>query len=37
MGILTLPTMILVDKEGKVVNRNIHITELDKEVGTLLR
>ncbi len=37
MGILTLPTMILVDKEGKVANRNIHITELDKEVGTLLR
>ena len=28
MGILTLPTMILVDDKGKVVNRNIHITEL---------
>lgn len=37
MGILTLPTMILVDQKGKVVNRNIHITEIDKEVKSLLR
>ena len=27
MGILTLPTMILVDDKGKVINRNVHITE----------
>ena len=33
MGILTLPTMLLIDKQGKVVNRNIHVTELDREVG----
>ena len=37
MGILTLPTMILVDKSGNVANRGIHITELDREVGNLLR
>lgn len=36
MGILTLPTMILVGKDGKVVNRGIHITELEREVGNLL-
>lgn len=37
MGILTLPTMLLIDKQGKVANRNIHAAELDKEVGTLVR
>jgi hypothetical protein len=37
MGILTLPTMILVDEDGKVVNRNIHAAELDQELGKLLR
>jgi thiol-disulfide isomerase/thioredoxin len=36
LGILTLPTMILVGKDGKVVNRNVHITELEREVGNLL-
>ena len=36
MGILTLPTMILVGKDGKVVNRSVHITELEREVGNLL-
>ncbi|MES1213528.1 MAG: redoxin domain-containing protein, partial [Singulisphaera sp.] len=36
MGILTLPTMILVGKDGKVVNRNVHITELEREVGNIL-
>jgi len=36
MGILTLPTMILVDQKGNVVNRNIHATELDREVRALL-
>jgi peroxiredoxin len=29
MGILTLPTMILIDDSGRVINRGIHITELD--------
>jgi thiol-disulfide isomerase/thioredoxin len=37
LGILTLPTMILVDKEGKVLNRNIHASELDEELGKRLR
>jgi thiol-disulfide isomerase/thioredoxin len=37
MGILTLPTMILLGKDGKVVNRSVHITELEREVGNLLR
>jgi thiol-disulfide isomerase/thioredoxin len=37
LGVLTLPTMLLLDKQGKVVNRGIHVTELDREVGALLR
>ncbi len=37
MGILTLPTMILVDKDTKVRNRNIHAGELDEELSKLLR
>jgi thiol-disulfide isomerase/thioredoxin len=37
MGILTLPTMILVDKEGKVINRSIHAGELDEELSKRLR
>lgn len=37
LGILTLPTMLLIDKEGKVVNRNIYAAELDGELGKLLR
>ncbi|HEY2841431.1 MAG TPA: thioredoxin-like domain-containing protein [Pirellulales bacterium] len=37
LGILTLPTMILVGKDGRVVNRNVHITELEREVGNLLK
>jgi thiol-disulfide isomerase/thioredoxin len=32
MGILTLPTMILVDDKGRVVNRNVHITELENDL-----
>ncbi len=32
MGILTLPTMILVSKDGRVVNRNVHISELEAEL-----
>jgi len=30
MGVFTVPTMILVDVDGKVVNRNIHVAELEK-------
>ena len=37
MGILTLPTMILVDQEGKVVNRNVTATELGAELKKLMR
>jgi thiol-disulfide isomerase/thioredoxin len=37
LGILTLPTMILVDKQGAVVNRNVLAAELEAEVEKLLR
>ena len=37
LGIMTLPTMILVDKNGKVLRRNIHAAELDAELGKLLK
>jgi TolA-binding protein/peroxiredoxin len=36
MGIILLPTMILIDEKGKVVNRGIHITEVDNELRKLL-
>jgi peroxiredoxin len=36
LGILTLPTMILIDDTGKVINRSIHISELDSELRTKL-
>ncbi len=32
LGILTLPTMMLIDSKGRVVNRNLHISELEAEV-----
>jgi peroxiredoxin len=35
MGILTMPTMILVDKQGKVINRGTHAAELDSELRNL--
>ena len=37
LGIQTLPTMILVDKAGRVVRRNIHSTELEAEIEKLLK
>jgi thiol-disulfide isomerase/thioredoxin len=37
LGIQTLPTMILIDKQGKVVNRNIRSTELDTELKRVLK
>lgn len=37
MGILTIPTMILLDKKGNVVNRNIHVSELEREIKALLK
>jgi len=37
LGILTVPTMILIGKDGKVVSRNISVAELDKQLKTILR
>ncbi len=37
MGILTLPTMLLIDKNGKLVNRSVMAAELDKELEKLLK
>jgi hypothetical protein len=36
MGILTLPMMILVDKQGRVLNNNVHAAELDTELKKAL-
>lgn len=37
LGVMTLPTMLLIDDKGNVVNRNIHITELENELTKRLR
>ncbi len=37
MGILTLPTMLLIDKDGKVVNRNVHAVNLDNDLKNMLK
>jgi TolA-binding protein len=37
LGILTVPTMILVDQQGKVVNRNVSIAELEAELKKLIK
>lgn len=37
MGILTLPTMILVDQGGRVVHRNITVGEIENELKRLVR
>jgi thiol-disulfide isomerase/thioredoxin len=37
LGILTLPTMLLIDKSGRVVRRNIHSAELKTEIERLLK
>jgi thiol-disulfide isomerase/thioredoxin len=36
LGVLTLPTMLLIDRQGKVVRRNIHVAELAEEIKKLL-
>lgn len=36
MGIIAVPTMILVDAEGKIVNRNVQINELDASIEKLV-
>jgi thiol-disulfide isomerase/thioredoxin len=37
LGILTVPTMILVDQQGKVVNRGIAIADVEAEVKKLIQ
>ncbi|MEZ6098002.1 MAG: thioredoxin-like domain-containing protein [Pirellulaceae bacterium] len=37
LGVLTLPTMILLNEKGEVVNRNVHITELRSELSKRLK
>lgn len=37
LGVLTLPTMILVDQDGKVVDRNIHVSQLETELKKRLK
>jgi thiol-disulfide isomerase/thioredoxin len=37
MGVMSLPLMLLVDQQGNVVSNNIHVAELDAEVGKLLQ
>ncbi|MEK6235694.1 MAG: TlpA family protein disulfide reductase, partial [Planctomycetales bacterium] len=37
MGILTLPTKILIDQKGRVVARNIHTSQIETELKKLLR
>lgn len=37
LGVLTLPTMLLVDQDGKVVNRGINAAEIDRELKALVQ
>lgn len=37
LGILTLPTMLLIDSQGRVANRNIHSSELETELKNRIR
>ena len=37
IGVLTLPMMILVDKQGRVANRNVTTADLDSEVKKLIK
>ncbi|MGH7140119.1 MAG: redoxin family protein, partial [Pirellulales bacterium] len=36
LGVLTLPTMLLIDADGKVVNRGINAAEIDRELKALM-
>ena len=36
LGVLTLPTMFLLDAEGKVVDRNLAITDLEKKLDAMI-
>lgn len=37
LGILTVPTMILIDQQGRVVNRSVQADELEAELKKLIR
>jgi len=37
LGVFTLPMMLLVDKDGRLVNGNLHVGELDGELAKLFR
>lgn len=37
LGILTVPTMVLVDQEGKVISRNVQTADLEAELKKLMR
>ena len=37
LGVLTLPTMLLLDERGRVINRNIHVSELEAELKDRLK
>ena len=37
LGILTVPTMILVDQQGKVINRNIAAAEIESELKKIIK
>jgi len=36
LGILTLPTMLLLDAEGTVVDRNVIVTDLEKRLTEVI-
>jgi hypothetical protein len=36
LGILTIPTLILIDQQGKVKNNNVAVADLDGELRELL-
>ena len=36
LGVLTLPTMLLLDKEGVVVERNLMVTDLEKSLESII-
>jgi len=37
LGVLTLPTMLLLDQQGKVVNRSIHASQVEAELKSRLK
>jgi len=37
LGVVTLPTMMLVGKNGRVIRRNITAGELDAELGKIFK